>query len=39
LLAGRGTLGDKLRMLPCLLPIWMHRTIVAMKQRMGSRKG
>jgi glycosyltransferase involved in cell wall biosynthesis len=37
LLAGRGTLLDRLRMLPTLLPLKLHRAIVAAKDRMEAR--
>ena len=35
LLAGHGSLADKLRMLPSLLPLKVHRAIVAAKERLN----
>lgn len=31
LLAGKGTFSDKLRMLPSLLPLWLHRAVLVAK--------
>ena len=35
LLAGHGSLSDKLRMLPSLLPLWLHRAMVNTKERLS----
>ena len=35
LLAGHGSLSTKLRMLPSLLPLWLHRTLLTTKERLS----
>ena len=35
LLAGHGSLSAKLRMLPSLLPLWLHRAMVTTKERLS----
>lgn len=35
LLAGHGSIAAKLRMLPSLLPLWLHRAIVTAKERLN----
>lgn len=35
LLAGQGSTAAKLRMLPSLLPLWLHRAIVTAKERLN----
>jgi glycosyltransferase involved in cell wall biosynthesis len=34
LLAGQGTTGEKLRMLPSLLPLWAHRVLLAARDKL-----
>lgn len=36
LLAGHGSVAAKLRMLPSLLPLWLHRAIITTKTRLNS---
>lgn len=35
LLAGHGTISAKLRMLPSLLPLWLHRALLTTKERLS----